>query len=72
MYVTSLHPSFDYGYFYSIQFTFLRPSKAVENRRKAQWVLALTQEAVCAGVGVGLEASRISQYLHALFCYMSM
>ena len=30
LYVTSLYPSFNYGYFYSIQFTFLRPSKAVE------------------------------------------
>ena len=36
LYVTSLFRSFNYGYFYSIQFTFLRPSKAVENRRKAQ------------------------------------
>ena len=40
--VTSLYPSFNYGFFYSIQFTFLRPSKAVKNRCKAQWILAFT------------------------------
>ena len=34
-----LYPSFNYGYFYSIQFT--RPLKSVYNRRKAQWVLTL-------------------------------
>ena len=38
--------SFDYGYFYSI-FTFLRPTKAVENLCKAQWVLALYHNSYC-------------------------
>ena len=42
MCVTSLYPSFNYEYFYSIQFTFLRPSKAVKSRCNAQWVLAFT------------------------------
>ena len=42
LYFTSLYPSFNYGYFYLVKFTFLRPSKAVENRCKAQWVLAFT------------------------------
>ena len=37
-----MYPIFNYGYFYSVQFPFLRPSKAVENRRKAQWVLAFS------------------------------
>ena len=45
MYVTSVYPSFNYGYFYSVKFTFSRLSKAVENRRKAQWVLGLMLQA---------------------------
>ena len=32
---------FSYGYFYSIKFTFLRPSKASKGRRTAQWGSAL-------------------------------
>ena len=38
--------------FYSIQFTFLRPSKAIENRRKAQWVLAYTKSIARKELGV--------------------
>ena len=41
LYARSLYHSFNYEYFYSVKSIFLRPSKAVENRRKAQWVLAL-------------------------------
>ena len=41
LYARSLYPSFNYEYFYSVKSIFLRHSKAVENRRKAQWVLAL-------------------------------
>ena len=32
LYDTSLYPNTNYGFFYSIKFTFLRRSKAIENR----------------------------------------
>ena len=48
MYDTSLYATFNYGYFYSIKFTFLRPSKAIVNCHIAQWVSALNLAKICS------------------------
>ena len=40
---TSFYSDFNYGYFHSINFTFLRLSKAIKSRCIAQWVSALTR-----------------------------
>ena len=36
-----MDPSINYGYFYAMKFTFLRPMKTIESRRIARWVLPL-------------------------------